>query len=273
MHLHSPFMKPFLTLGLGCLVLFFQGIDNALAAIYERPNALWGLSPVIQRPLTLPAGTRLWVMLTHPVTSSSARAGDVVEGLLLHPIQINGMRLADTGSVITGQVEAVDRYHATRYSGYVQFRFTSLKPQTTLPVLAFSAGVDTPDNTQGRLFGDRYLQQLHPSPFRHRLFSGYQTRQGLRLSDIYTALGNSGEITLDDRTFQKLLIQDDPYHALGVRWHIGQGVLTQGREIRLPTATPLPLVLDKPLTFSGEYLPRQHIPVSPIQPDPQRLRL
>jgi hypothetical protein len=240
----------------------------AMAAVFEpQQQGVWGVSPPLQRPLTLPSGTRLWVMLKHPVVSGHARPGDAVEALLLQPVILNGMLLAPMGSLIAGHVEATDGTVNRSHPAYVQFRFTRLEPQASLPAVSISAVVDTADNTHGRLFADTFLKQLHPVAYQsHQRRGKHQHHHGLSLGALYLQLRKTEDVQLNEAALDSLQVEDDPYHALGLRWHIGQGYLVQGRELRLPAATPLPIVLEKPLTFSGEYLPKPHIPVNTTPP-------
>jgi hypothetical protein len=254
-------------------VVSFYYTLHATATFFEPQQGVWGVTPPLQRPLTLPSGTRLWVMLKHPVVSGHARPGDAVEALLLQSVTLNGMLLAPMGALISGHIEATEPAVNRSHPAYVQFRFTHLSPQTSLPPVFLSAVVDTTDNTQGRLFADTYLKHLHPVAFKdHQQRSKHQYHHGLSLGSIYNHLQQTDEVVLNDAAFESLDVEDDPYHALGLRWHIGQGYLVQGRELRLPTATPLPIVLEKPLTFSGEYLPKPHIPIN-TTPAPTKVRL
>jgi hypothetical protein len=255
------------------LTLYVSGVVGCIhlqanAHVFEpQKQGVWGVTPPLQRPLTLPSGTRLWVMLKHPVVSGHARPGDAVEALLLQPVTLNGLMLAPMGSQVEGHIEAADGAVNRSHPAYVQFRFTRLEPQPSLPPVSLSAVVDTTDNTQGRLFADTFLKQLHPVAFQeHQRRGKHQYHHGISLGAVYLQLRKTEDVQLNEAALDTLQVEDDPYHALGLRWHIGQGYLVQGRELRLPTATPLPILLEKPLTFSGEYLPKPHIPVNTTPP-------
>jgi hypothetical protein len=81
------------------------------------------------KEITVPAGTRLAVVLDTPVASNTSRAEQPVNGHLSRPLLVNGMVVAPAGSTMLGYVTSARRSGKVKGRAYIAIRFTALSPK------------------------------------------------------------------------------------------------------------------------------------------------
>lgn len=95
-------------------------------AYAETPAAPRPTSDVVAREVTVPAGTRLPIVLDTPVASDTSRAGDEVRGHLARPLVVNGETVLGTGTRVTGVVSRVVRSGRVKGRAHIAVRFDNL---------------------------------------------------------------------------------------------------------------------------------------------------
>lgn len=80
------------------------------------------------REVRIPAGTILPVELTTAVSSDSSNVEDAVRATLRSPITVDGLRALPAGTVVMGNVTAVERAARVKGLARVAFRFTAIDP-------------------------------------------------------------------------------------------------------------------------------------------------
>ena len=101
------------------------GTAASAAAATTTPAAVTASSPEV----TIPAGTRLSVVLDTPVGSDTSRVEDAVHGHLSRPLSVRGQMVLPAGSGVSGVVTAATRSAKVKGRAYVAVRFDTLTPR------------------------------------------------------------------------------------------------------------------------------------------------
>jgi len=81
------------------------------------------------RAITLPAGTRLAVVLDTAVASNTSRTEQPLSGHLSRAVLVNGVVVAPAGSIVHGYVTSARRSGKVKGRAYIGIRFTELSPK------------------------------------------------------------------------------------------------------------------------------------------------
>jgi hypothetical protein len=92
-------------------------------------GAVSALDRVTTREITLPAGTRLPVVLDTPVASNTSRAEQSITGHLSRDVAVNGMVVVPAGSEVLGVVTGARQSGRVKGRAYIGIRFTTLVPK------------------------------------------------------------------------------------------------------------------------------------------------
>ena len=103
------------------LVLCVMLAHNAAAvSVFDRAAA---------REITVPAGTRLPVVLDTPVASNASRVEQSISGHVSRDVTINGTVVVPAGSQVLGVVTSARRSGKVKGRAYIGIRFTTLVPK------------------------------------------------------------------------------------------------------------------------------------------------
>jgi hypothetical protein len=211
-----------LTIGAMSAVFALSGVTAARSApaaagVDEvRPTGSGTRSAVHE--VTLPAGTRLPIVLENPVGSDISRVEQPVRAHLSTPVRLRGETVLPRGSRVTGIVTDATRSGKVKGRAHVGIRFDSV----------VSGGDDT-----------RY--ELWAAPI-GRVAPGTKKKDALEIG-----LPAAGGAVVGG------LIGGGKGAAIGSAAGGGAGTAvvlsTRGKEVRLPRGTPLTLRLTAPLTI------------------------
>jgi hypothetical protein len=96
------------------------------------------------REFAMPEGTRLAVRLESPVGSESSRVGDQVEATLTHALIIDGTEVLPAGSVVGGEVTAVQAAGKVKGRASLSLRFGSVARQDERYAIAARVALRAP---------------------------------------------------------------------------------------------------------------------------------
>jgi hypothetical protein len=91
---------------LSCGALAQQQIAEALP---DAPSSDQASSPPVQPPITVPAGTRLTLVLANSVNSRETRAGDQISAQVTVPVIINDQVAIPAGTYVQGRAQKLTR--------------------------------------------------------------------------------------------------------------------------------------------------------------------
>ena len=98
------------------------GAELARAAAPESTAAAW-------REITIPAGTRLAIVLDSSVGSDTSRVEEPVTAHLVRPVAVHGATVLGEGTQLSGVVTAATRSGKVKGLAHVAVRFTTLTPR------------------------------------------------------------------------------------------------------------------------------------------------
>lgn len=75
--------------------------------------------------VTIPAGTRIQVVLTNPIRTKYARRGDIIHAVTAFPVAFNGQVVIPAGTYLEGVLEKVIKHRPSGYPG-LQMHFTRM---------------------------------------------------------------------------------------------------------------------------------------------------
>lgn len=136
----------------------------AIGDVPFTDNGLSGaLSNDVNRPETLPAGTRCKILLLGQVSASKSKPGDIVQARLIEPVLLNSKVVLPAGSMVEGKVikKTPPRWLSRAGSLYLTFTELHLPGGEQLPIAASLAGAEldekshTKMDAEGRLHGER----------------------------------------------------------------------------------------------------------------------
>lgn len=181
-------------------------------------NAASAAAPAPARELTLPAGTRLPIVLETPVGSDTSRVEERVDARVARAIVVHGVAAVPAGSTVAGVVTAATRAGRVKGRAHVALRFETLVPRGS---------------------GEHYAIRTAPIG---RLAPATKGKDALEILGPATGGaiigrlvgGRSGALT-----------------GAAVGGGAGAAVVmsTRGKEVRLPRGTALTLKLTAPLTL------------------------
>lgn len=198
--------------------------------------------------VTLPAGTTCRVLLLNGISASKNRPGDAIRARLLEPIELDSHTVLPTGSIFDGSVVRATPPRMLSRAGSLLIDFTgvTLPAGRRIPVSASLTGVEvnrgshTKIDAEGRLHGDR-------PGVAWMLINGGVTAGIAKEVDDGTQL--ILEAILSGAT------DASTAGAARIAGTVVSGIfmLTRhGRDVILPSRTEMGIVLNRPLTLSGE---------------------
>jgi hypothetical protein len=203
-------------------------------------------SPV---PVTLPAGTVCRILLLKSVSASKSHPGDVVQARLLEPVVLESHVVVPAGSVFEGSVTKAIAPRMLSRAGSLSLTFTSLTllDGSRFPVTASLTGVEldrrshTKIDSEGRLHGDRPGAAW-------MLINGGVTAGIAKEADDGTQLIMEAILSsaTDASTAGTARIAGTIASAIFL-------VTRHGRDVMLPDLTEMDIILNRPLTISGNF--------------------
>jgi hypothetical protein len=189
----------------------------APAAAEAKPSGDAELARASSREVTIPAGTRLPIVLDSNVGSDTSRIEDAVHAHLTQPIKVHGATVLPAGSRVSGVVTDATRSGRVKGRAHVAVRFDTLTPR-----------------------GDDERYTIRTTPV-GRTAPGTKKKDALEIGAPAAGGALIGAI-----------LGGKKGAAIGTAAGGGAGTAvvlsTRGREIHLPKGAPLMLRLSQPVT-------------------------
>ena len=119
-------MRIVMTLCLLCALAPAQATTNPPASAEAAPAAAIANQPSAPNPFTIPAGTKVPVVLKHAISTKGAREGDSVYAETTFPVVINDRVLVPAGTYVQGRITHVQRAGRVKGRAEVLLHFTTL---------------------------------------------------------------------------------------------------------------------------------------------------
>jgi hypothetical protein len=211
------------------------------AAVGATPSAAEGAQPAVAaaKPatLTVPAGTKLPLVLHNSITTRNAKPGDPVYLETLFPIVINNKILVPAGSYVQGEIMSTKRPGKVKGVGEMQLRLnTMILPNgytvsfNAIPNNAGTGGNESVDS-EGNIKGD----------------TDKSTDAGTILKGTAIGAGIGG---IASRSAGGAGIGAAAGAAVGLM----AVLLTRGPELELPRGTTLDVVIDRAVYLDASFI-------------------
>lgn len=208
--------------------------SSSVAPAYQALNQGYG-APMLQgRVSTAPAGSTLAVNLNTSISSQFARVGDRVSATLNAPLISGGQVLLPAGSTLEGQVASANGSGRTGRPGELDLRFS----QATTPGgnrVPLSARVQTTDGT-GLIKAQTTKGRIGKAALSTAVGAGLGAVLGTAMGPLSGGGVGKGAIYGT---------------ALGATAGAANALWQKGDDIEVAAGSPLTVVLDTPVTVSG----------------------
>jgi len=174
-------------------------------------------------PYTVPAGTRIYLRLKTPVSTTSSHLGEAVEAETEREVEIDGRVAVPLGAIVSGRIAKLIPSSSPTDRAKLLLQFDKLTLPGQAPV-AFVCHVDEIDNAREKVLPDG-------------------TIQGVLASELPVTLLNSAIEKIQKKSGNSPQTQQN-----GGTWFGSPDT-----SINYPVGTEFSVVLDAPLTVSGQY--------------------
>lgn len=221
----------------------------AFAQAEEEPEAAPQPKP---QTITLPAGTKVLLVLKNAVSSKTARVGDAVYLQTAFPVTQEDRVVIPAGAYVQGEITSVKRAGRVKGRAEIQMHFTRMIYPNGYTV-KMPGAVEGTDSSDAQRVEDK---------------EGTVRAEGTKGRDAVTMAGTTGTGTLIGAGLGGA-------RGAGIGAGVGAGVglltvlLTRGHEVRFEAGTSVDMVLQRPLTLDLARI-GQLDAAAPPPPVPQR---
>lgn len=208
-----------------------SGTESAYDTYYN-PSSSSASNTLHGRIISVPKGTLLSVHIDHPVSASSAHAGDPVTATLENDIYASDAIAIPAGSQLMGQVATVNEPGHMGRHGEIDVRFDSAK----LPdgrVITMPAHIVTQDQS-GMLKGDTYTKDVFKGVGIAAAGTGVGTLMGTAAGGLIGSVGGGALFGL----------------GIGALGGLGYAVARKGKDVVVAGGSRMSLMVDSPITIN-----------------------
>jgi hypothetical protein len=210
--------------------------------------------------VTVPAGTKVLLVLKNSISSKNAKKGDGVYLESSFPITQDGLIVIPAGTFVQGVIDEVKRPGRVKGRGEILMHFTSLVYPNGYSVTLPSSGVESTDSSDSQTVADK-----------EGTVKGGGSK-GRDAATVATTTATGAGIGAAAGGWKGAGIGS----GIGVAAGLGAVLLTRGEEVRLYQGTTIEMVLNRPLKLDATRIDpsdRHHfVPVRELQ-QRQRQRL
>jgi len=213
--------------------------------------------PLAEQWLTVPAGTKVLLVLKNSVSSKNAKKGDGVYLESSFPVTQDGRVVIPAGTYVQGVIDEVKRPGRVKGRGEILMHFTTLVYPNGYTVQLPSSAVESADSTDSQNVADK---------------EGTVRAQGTKGRDAATiATAGAGGIGIGAAAGG--LRGAGIGSGIGAAIGLGTVLLTRGEEVRLYQGTTVEMILNRQLRIDANKVdPVNRQPFVPVR-EPQRLQV
>jgi type IV secretion system protein VirB10 len=233
-----------------------QAMESSLNAQQQTATSTQQ-RPMAEQWLTVPAGTKVLLVLKNSVSSKNAKKGDGVYLESTFPVTQDGRVIIPAGTYVQGVIDEVRRPGRVKGRGQILMHFTTLVYPNGYTVQLPSSAVESADSTDAQTVADK---------------EGTVRAEGTKGRDaatIATATGTGVGIGAAAGGLKGAGIGSGIGGAVG----LATVLLTRGEEVRLYQGTTVEMVLNRQLRIDARKVdPTNRQPFVPVR-EPQRLQV
>jgi hypothetical protein len=205
------------------------------------------------KTLEIPAGTKVLLTIRSAINTKTAQAGDGVYLQSSFPVIANGRAVIPAGIYVQGVVDSVERHIRIKGPAKLTMHFTSM-------IFPNGTVVEIPGQVSGLPGSDGPTVKGDEG----------KIQQGSSAGDVAKAAGQGAAIGAGAGSIGGA-VEGHPFEGLGIGAGAGAvagaaiSLFTHGNDIKIPSGTPIEMVLQRPLILqeanlsgqdvTGEYLP------------------
>jgi hypothetical protein len=219
-------------------VLFLAALASAQSNSADKPDTGVTTTATAASGLTIPAGTKVPVVLKHAVSSKGTREGDGVYAETTFPVVDSGRVLIPAGTYVQGRISHIRRGGRVKGRAEVLMHFTTLIYPSGYTVLLPGAVENAPgvDKTsvkdqEGTIRSD--------------------SQKGEKIGTVATSAGTGAVVGGLSNGGKGALI------GAGIGGAVGTaiGLLTRGNDVKLDAGTTLEIVIQRDVLLDGSRVP------------------
>ncbi|HWR37032.1 MAG TPA: hypothetical protein VN622_14310 [Clostridia bacterium] len=182
--------------------------------------------------LTLPAGTKIPLVLKHAISTKSARENDNVYAETNFPVVLDGKMVVPPGTYVQGVITRIQRPGKVKGRGELLVHFNSMIFPSGYTVLLPGAVDNVPGAEHSQIAGQEGTIQA----------------DGSKGKDTGTVAGTAATGTLIGASATRSLKGAGVGGLAGAAVGLGTVLLTRGPDVRLESGTTVEMVLERPIT-------------------------
>jgi len=206
----------------------------------------------IKNPIVIPNGTKVAVMLQHPISSKSAREGDAIYAHTSFPVVANDRLLIPAGTYVQGKIVSVQRAGHIKGRAEILMHFTTLIYPNGYTVMLPGAIDNIPGTENTNMKGSEGNVEQ-------------SSQKGKDAEKIATASGKGAEGgalvgALASRSAGGTLAGAGAGAALGA----AIALFGRGNDVRLDAGTTVEMVIQRDVTVDGSRVPAMESSVQQV---------
>jgi hypothetical protein len=190
----------------------------------------------------VPVGTTLDAVLTSPIDSAVAKAGDLFSAKIYSPLYLNNDLVLPANTTLEGQITSSDHSGHAGINGQIGMRLTAAVTPDGMryPLSATVQATQEPGNKlhedkEGTLHGRSKKATIASGAARTALWTGGGTLLGIAFAPIVGGAIGAGAIA---------------GVATGGAVGLGSNLWRKGKDVRIPSGTRINFSLDQPMSLS-----------------------
>ncbi len=196
--------------------------------------------PLQGRVTYVPSGTNLDAVLTSPIDSSVAKSGDIFNARISMPLYLGNDLVLPANTTLEGQITASDKSGLAGTNGLIGMRLTAaitpdgVRYPLSATVVANQAGPLNQDK-QGNVRGRSVKATVGTGVARTAAWTAGGTLLGIIFAPIVAGSVGIGAIA---------------GVATGGAVGLGSNLWRKGKDVKIPSGTPIKFALDQPLSLT-----------------------
>lgn len=200
--------------------------------------------PLQGRVTYVPTGTTLDAVLTSPIDSSVAKAGDIFNAKISMPLYLGNDLVLPANTTLEGQITTANKGGLAGTNGLIGLRLTSaVTPDGVRYPLSATIVANQPNQQQGKIDEDKQGN-----------IKGRSTKATVASGAARTAAWTAGG-TLLGIMFAPIVAGTVGAGAIagvatGGAVGLGSNLWRKGKDVKIPSGTPIKFALDQPMSLA-----------------------
>jgi len=221
---------------LGMLFLLFGSL--AVAQTSSAPDTTSGASAPVVKQVTIPAGTKVPLVLKHAISTKGAQEGDPVYAETNFPVVLNDHVLIPAGTYVQGKITHVQRAGRIKGRAEVQMHFTTLIYPSGYTVMLPGSIENVPGADKTKMKDEEGTIQQ-------------DGQTGEKIGTVASTAGTGAVIGGLSRGGKGALVGGGIGGAVGT----AIALLTRGNDVKLDSGTTVEMIIQREVPLDANRIP------------------